>query len=78
MGVTNKPGLSNTHGHTIVRSLELTAVSKTMPLKKVPGGFSSLAPGCCPSTLLQSEREKCVASKILVEIFSRTVENLRN
>ena len=63
MGMANKPGLSTTHCHTIVHSLKLAAISKEMPTLKVhlvACRFGSLAPGCCLSTLLQSEREKCV------------------
>jgi len=38
-------------------------------LERVPCRFGSLALGCCPSALLQSEREKCV---LCVEIFLET------
>lgn len=45
-------------------------------LARVPCGFSSIAPGCCLSTLLQPERENSNTrgKRCLVEIISRTVQ----
>ena len=67
-GVAYKPGLSNTHGHTIssarARSfLQSNAYFGGISLEWVSCGFGSLAPGCCPSMLLQSECENCVSHK---------------
>ena len=60
--------------------LELAAVSKAMPTSKV--GESSLWIRQLSPRMLSIDalavREKYVVSKLLVEIFSRMVENLRN
>ena len=70
------------HCHTVVRSsLQLSA--KQCLLWRYLFGESSLwirqlvAPGCCPSVLLQSEHEVCVTHiKISIQIFSWMMENL--
>ena len=56
--MANEPGLIYlTHRHTIVRSLELAAVSKAIPMYFEgtdlfgESGFGSLAPGCCPERM---------------------------
>ena len=68
--------LSNTHCHAVVcLSSQLSArqyLLEGISLESVPCGFDSIVPGCCPSNLLQSERENsgsCV--KIFVEIISK-------
>ena len=74
--LTHTVTLSSTRARSCQQS---NAYFKCISLESIPHGFGSIAPGCCPSMILQSERENCGShvKRFFVEIISQTVENLR-
>ena len=61
--------LLSTQAHCCQQS---NAYFEGISMERVPCRFCSLALGCCPSTVLQSEHEQCVccvSQKIFSEIF---------
>ena len=67
------PGIQSnmysSHCLVVRLSSQLSAKQCLLWRERVPCGFGSLAPVCCPSTLLPSQRENC-ASKFSLNYFA--------
>ena len=82
---TSLAGLSNMHRTVTLSSTrarncqQSNAYFEGISLERVPCGFGSLAQGCCPSMLLQSEHENCVVCQnFSLKYFRKQLQNSRN